>query len=41
MARLDSPQAVVEAALAAATSDGTVVIVTDRSEATCAGPTAR
>ena len=33
MARLDSPQDVVEAALAAATTDGTVVIVTDRSEA--------
>ena len=33
MTRLDSPQDVVEAALAAATTDGTVVIVTDRSEA--------
>ena len=33
MARLDSPQDVVEAALATATTDGTVVIVTDRSEA--------
>jgi len=33
MARLDSPQDIVEAALAAATTDGTVVIVTDRSEA--------
>ena len=33
MARLDSPQALVEAALAAATTDGTIVIVTDRSEA--------
>ncbi|MEP6650269.1 MAG: metallopeptidase TldD-related protein [Lapillicoccus sp.] len=33
MAHLDSPQDVVEAALAGATSDGTVVIVTDRSEA--------
>jgi predicted Zn-dependent protease len=33
MAHLDSAQDVVEAALAAATTDGTVVIVTDRSEA--------
>ena len=33
MARLDSPQDIVEAALAAATTEGTVVIVTDRSEA--------
>ena len=33
MARNDSPQDIVEAALAAATTDGTVVIVTDRSEA--------
>ncbi|HEY7989169.1 MAG TPA: TldD/PmbA family protein, partial [Lapillicoccus sp.] len=33
MARLDSPQDIVEAALGAATTDGTVVIVTDRSEA--------
>ncbi len=33
MTRLATPQEVVEAALAAATSQGTVVIVTDRSEA--------
>ena len=33
MAQLASPQEIVEAALAAASSDGTVVIVTDRSEA--------
>ena len=33
MARLDSPQDVVEAALATASTDGAVVIVTDRSEA--------
>lgn len=33
MATLSTPQEVVEAALAAATGDGTVVIVTDRSEA--------
>jgi len=33
MAQLSSPQEIVEAALAAATSDGTIVLVTDRSEA--------
>jgi len=33
MPQLASPQEIVEAALAAATTDGTVVIVTDRSEA--------
>jgi predicted Zn-dependent protease len=33
MAGLDSPQDLVEAALAAATTDGTIVLVTDRSEA--------
>ncbi len=33
MPQLASPQEIVEAALAAASSDGTVVIVTDRSEA--------
>jgi len=33
MAQLSSPQEIVEAALSAATSDGTIVLVTDRSEA--------
>ncbi len=33
MAQLSTPQEIVEAALAAATTEGTVVIVTDRSEA--------
>ena len=33
MTQLSSPQEIVEAALSAATSDGTIVLVTDRSEA--------
>jgi len=38
MTQLSSPQEIVEAALSAATSDGTIVLVPTVRRPTCAGP---